>query len=80
MDYDQFTEQDWDKEFQHLGEPKKDMTYYKNLAARYKALADYKESVINKLLDKIVALQDNSVGGYQPINTSGTVHQAPKKP
>ena len=61
MDYDQFTEQDWNKEFQHLEEPKKAMTYYKNLAARYKALDDYKESEINELLDKIVALQGSSV-------------------
>lgn len=76
MDYDQFTEQDWSKEFQHLEEPKKDITYYKNLAARYKSLAEYKESIINRLLDKIQGLSE----GYQPMVSSGTIKNPPKKP
>lgn len=76
MDYDQFSEKDWGLEFQHLEEPEKDIAYYKNLAARYKALAQYKEGIINRLLDKIAAQSE----GYQPVVSSGVVKNPPKKP
>ena len=91
MNYDEFTEQDWNREFQHIEEPEKDIMYYKNLAAGYKALAKYNQNVINKLLAKIQALMydpvvkelmqanDKALQGYQPVASNKPYNNPPKK-